>query len=720
MATADVGELKIRLTFDGKQVKAELADATSGLSKESKKAANDFKDVWKKAVDVSKGYLVGLGAAVAGLVTSSVKKFAEFEQLAGGMQKIFDEVDYNQIEKDANAAYKSMNISANEYMKNLSGVGATFAQTMGDQKGYNTAKQGMQALADYASGTGKSVDLLMDKYQAITRSASGYLSIADQFAGLLPQTTDGFLKQAQASGYLSGNYKKLTDVPVAEYQSALTQMLEDGVEKMGLLGNTADESEKTISGSFNSMKSAWENLQVAFARGENIDEPLDQVIDSAGNLVENVLPKVQEAVGNIFDKLWERAPVLTAIGSSLAVIAGAIVGINTAVKAAAAAQKAWNAVTKVGSAVQAAFKAVASANPVFLIAGAIIAVTAALIWFFTQTEEGQKILQSIGEFIGSIGEEIGELVGKIGEFFSGVWESISGFFTQVGEMFAGIAQWVWDHVLGPIVDFVKNVGIVIVAILATMLQWIWGTFLQPVVNFFVQAFETIKMGVVNFIEGVKAFFTPIVEWINTNIIQPIGNFFQGLWDGISNAVKTAADFIQAIWGGVVAWLQENVIQPIGNFFSGLWEGVKKGVEGMVEGIKSFMNTIGNIVKAPINGIIKAINKVIDTINGITVPDWVPGIGGQHANFAHVPELAKGGVTTGATHAIIGEAGTEAVLPLDRNTGWASILASTLADEMQEYGAERNIIINVNNPTVRNDNDITLITQGISQMMRRAA
>ena len=185
--------------------------------------------------------------AITGLIGASVKGFSEMEQLSGGAKKIFDEIDYSKIEKDATDAYKNMNMSAQEYLTAMNNVGATFASTMGDQKGYDTAKKGLQAISDYATGTGADINLLTEKYKMITRSTSSYLSIADQFAGLLPQTTDGFLKQAQASGYLSSEYKKLTDVPVDEYQQAITNMLEQGVDKMGLLGNTSAEAEKTIS-----------------------------------------------------------------------------------------------------------------------------------------------------------------------------------------------------------------------------------------------------------------------------------------------------------------------------------------------------------------------------------------------------------------------------------------------------------------------------------------
>ena len=241
--------------------------------------------------------------AITGLIGASVKGFSEMEQLSGGAKKIFDEMDYSKIEKDATDAYKSMNMSAQEYLTAMNNVGATFASTMGDQKGYDTAKKGLQAISDYATGTGADINLLSEKYKMITRSTSSYLSIADQFAGLLPQTTDGFLKQAQASGFLSSKYKKLTDVPVAEYQQAITSMLEQGVDKMGLLGNTSAEAEKTISGSFLATKSALSN----FISGAG---SIDDVISSMTNLGNNIATAIIKMAPKIVDGLIQMTNAL--------------------------------------------------------------------------------------------------------------------------------------------------------------------------------------------------------------------------------------------------------------------------------------------------------------------------------------------------------------------------------------------------------------------------
>lgn len=273
------------------------------LDKKTSQLASKLGNIGKS---IGGAFLKGTAVATAGitgLIGASVKGFSEMEQLSGGAKKIFDEMDYSIIEKDATEAYKNMNMSAQEYLTAINNIGATFASTMGDQKGYDTAKKGLQAISDYATGTGADINLLSEKYKMITRSTSSYLSIADQFAGLLPQTTDGFLKQAQASGFLSSEYKKLTDVPVDEYQQAITSMLEQGVDKMGLLGNTLAETEKTISGSFLATKSALSN----FISGAG---SIDEVVSSMTNLGNNVVKAIVEIAPKIVEGLIQMTNAL--------------------------------------------------------------------------------------------------------------------------------------------------------------------------------------------------------------------------------------------------------------------------------------------------------------------------------------------------------------------------------------------------------------------------
>ena len=226
--------------------------------------------------------------------------FSEFEQLSGGVEKIFNDMDTSRVFADANNAWRDLNMSANDYMATINDVGAMFSATMGDEAAYDAARKGMKAISDYSSGTGKNLDVLNQKFAMITRATSSYQSIADQFSGILPATSADFLEQAQAAGLLSDEYTKLTEVPIDEYQRALVDMLEEGTKELGLHGNTAAETAKTISGSIAGMQSAWSNFLTGIADEDaDMGKLTDDLVEAIGNVVDNALPRIQE----IFERM---------------------------------------------------------------------------------------------------------------------------------------------------------------------------------------------------------------------------------------------------------------------------------------------------------------------------------------------------------------------------------------------------------------------------------
>ena len=256
-----------------------------------------------------------IGSAVAAIGSQALSAYSEFEQLEGGAKQIFSEMDYKTIAADAQAAYKTMGMSANEYLTSINQTGAAFKATMGDERGYETAKKGMQAISDYASGTGRDLSELNDKYSLITRSTSSYQSIADQFSGILPATSEGFLEQAQAAGFLKDSYKSLTDVPIDEYQQAVTDMLEKGVDSLGLTGNTAREATETISGSVSMLKASWSNFVTEMSKDDadmrTATENLrDSFVAAATNVTERISVIASNLIGQLPGIVAEVGPVL--------------------------------------------------------------------------------------------------------------------------------------------------------------------------------------------------------------------------------------------------------------------------------------------------------------------------------------------------------------------------------------------------------------------------
>lgn len=301
---------------------------TENLDKAVKGVKGSLGAIGKVAGITATGVLTAttaIGGALIAITKQSVEAYAELEQLAGGAQKIFDEMDYSKIEEDAKQAYKTMNLSASQYLALINDVGATFASTMGDERGYETAKKGLQAISDYASGTGKSVDLLGQKFTMITRSTTSYQSIADQFSGILPATSQAFLEQAQACGLLSSEYTALTQVPIAEYQQAVSEMLVRGVDNLGLANNTWKESTETITGSIASAKSAIANF---LSGAGGFEEVVDTVVVAGkqiGKAVIKMLPKIVDGLIGIVNGLIPEIPKL--IESLLPVVVNGIVSL---------------------------------------------------------------------------------------------------------------------------------------------------------------------------------------------------------------------------------------------------------------------------------------------------------------------------------------------------------------------------------------------------------
>lgn len=185
-------------------------------------------------------------------------------------------------------------------------------------------------------------------------------------------------------------------------------------------------------------------------------------------------------------------------------------------------------------------------------------------------------------------------------------------------------------------------------------------------------------------EGFKLLWTFIVE-IFWALISAIEGIFTTIALIIRAPFDTLWDIVQGVCGGI-----KTILKGILQVFKGIFTGDMKTVlEGFKNIFKGIFDSLWSIVKSIFNFIIRGINAVISGINKIRfdVPDWVPGIGGKRLGFnvPKIPLLAKGAVISQPTQAIIGEAGAEAVMPLENNLEWLDILADKLASRMGSVG-----------------------------------
>lgn len=499
----------------------EASDKIDGLS-------SKFKKTLTTAVTAADTAIIGLG-------TAAINSYSEFEQLAGGAAKIFDEMSQTKILEDANNAYKELGLSANQYLSVINDVGATFAATMGDEAGYEAAKTGLKAISDYASGTGKNVDELSSKFTLITRSTSSYQSIADQFSGILPATSAGFLEQAQAAGFLSDSYKQLTEVPIAEYQAAVSKMLEQGVADLGLANNTVIESETTISGSLAAMKAAADNFLVALVDDNaNVGESFNVLASSVGSFLDNVIPKIWDFIGS----LGPVGPLLAGITAALGAFQVAI-SISKIVGAASAAFDAYKKANEGATVAQWLMNAAMNANPIVLVVTLIAGLVAALIVLWNTNEDFRNAIISAWE---AIKETATSVFTAVASFFTetipNALQSMVDWIREGISSFISIGSEILTGIYNGIVGSVENLYEAAKTIILTLAENIIGAEnLEKIISLGAEIINSLIEGIGNVIDTLASVGESIVESIKSGISDAwdgLVNWFNNLWNSLFN------------------------------------------------------------------------------------------------------------------------------------------------------------------------------------------
>lgn len=187
--------------------------------------------------------------------------------------------------------------------------------------------------------------------------------------------------------------------------------------------------------------------------------------------------------------------------------------------------------------------------------------------------------------------------------------------------------------------------------------------------------DEIKAKAIEVWDSIKEKFNQFKEWLGNVFATDWSQKFGFLGD-IINAylanIRNVFDSVKRIFGGIIDF--------IAGVFTGNWKRAWQGVQDIFGGI---MNGLQAIVKAPLNGVIGLINAAISGLNKIKLPSidipFFGTVGGWGFNIGKIPYLAKGGIIDNPTLAMVGEAGKEAVVPLENNTQGLDLLADKLLE-----------------------------------------
>lgn len=297
--------------------------------------------------------------------------------------------------------------------------------------------------------------------------------------------------------------------------------------------------------------------------------------------------------------------------------------------------------------------------------------------FVNNQDDIATAVQGIIDVLAVFSGTVSDIVGQVGSGFNALYSNyISPFVSNFTD---GVSD-----LLGAFLEFWNNNMQPVLAEWATMFDDTYQSHLKPMIDAFMEL-----LGVL--IEYIQLFWDNYLkaplQWIIENVLPML----QPILEDLGKQVKLAVDIIADVITTMIKVIK-GVFAILGDLIRGdwkkLWEDAKQIFKDIVNGILSIAETMAN-------GLVDAINRMVQSINSIKfdVPDWIPGLGGKSFGGFNIPEvprvtlprLANGGITTGATLAEIGEAGREAVLPLEKNTGWMDALADKIADRMPTSG-----------------------------------
>ena len=268
--------------------KQELNDVTNTAEKSSSKLSK-FGGFMK---GVGKGVLVATGAVATGsiaLIKNVSSSYGALQQSIGGIETLFGK-SANKVIQNANNAYTTAGISANDYMQQVTSFSASLLQALGGdtEKACDSADMAIRDMADNANKMGTSMEMIQNAYQGFSKQNYTMLDNLKLGYGGTKTEMERLLKDAQKITGIKYDISNLNDV----YQAIHVIQGE-----LGITGTTALEAGATIEGSFNSLSASWQNFLAGLG---NPDADMAQLVDNLAKgisgAVNNVIPVINNMV----------------------------------------------------------------------------------------------------------------------------------------------------------------------------------------------------------------------------------------------------------------------------------------------------------------------------------------------------------------------------------------------------------------------------------------
>jgi hypothetical protein len=296
----DLGTLQLGVKVDAGNAKSEL----SSLSGEVEKTGSKTEMLASKAKTMIKAFVAAYAVKeIAKLGKAALDAYAQYEQLEGGVNKIFGKKAAQTVMANANQAYKTAGMSANKYMETVTNFSASLIQSMGGntEAAAKVADMAIQDMSDNANTFGTNMQSIQDAYQGFAKQNYTMLDNLKLGYGGTKTEMERLLKDAEKLTGKKYNLNNLNDVFEAIHAIQ---------KEYNITGTTAKEAGNTIEGSINQLKASWENMLTAIGGGGNMNRAMSALIKSAAAVAKNVIPRLFTIVKNIVVGVIKMLPKL--------------------------------------------------------------------------------------------------------------------------------------------------------------------------------------------------------------------------------------------------------------------------------------------------------------------------------------------------------------------------------------------------------------------------
>lgn len=549
------------LKFD---TKIDESGFNAGVSKISSAA--------KKGLAITAGAVAGVGAALGAMTKQSLDSVSKLEQNVGGVETLFKKSSKTVI-ANANKAYKTAGMSANEYMQNVTSFSASLLQSCAKNtdKAAKVADMAMIDMSDNANKMGTNMVDIQNAYQGFAKQNYTMLDNLKLGYGGTKTEMERLLADASKISGVKYDINNLADVYNAIH---IIQ------KELGITGTTSKEAATTIEGSMNSAKAAYDNFLNGSGSAEELADSIAVMMENIGKNLGEIIPRLAATIPELFSTLWDdmKSEMQQGVQVGAEMITSILLGITEGIP---------DFLSVGGQVIMSLAGSISSASPQLITAAgtAILALGSGIMQALPQMiSYGVQIITQIGNAISQAAPElIPKAIEALAQFARGLISALPHLITVGIQMITSLAQ-----------GLINSIPLLI-------------SYVPQIINSFCAAIDTgllqlIAAGVkiiANLVIGIVQAIPQLIAAL-PQIVLAIYNVFMhiNLLSAGANIIKTLASGLKSSGGSVISAAQ-NIVKFIWNqLVKTDWVNLGKMlIQKLVSGIRGMGGSAGSVARS---------------------------------------------------------------------------------------------------------------------------